>query len=222
MSVIPTICKFYIQPNTWFKHLLIHQCPHSPFSFFLFLMFQSVQLAGVVCWFINVTSHIQHMLRHGYIAFANKCAPSVCEFSLPSFWLGCSQLPRSVPHRLHFTVSVLSLCLITRRSTLTVSLLGGERDWEIKFILNSFPLMWQLPYFPLPQLFSPLESAQHGACSKAHLVRVVYTESISFTPSWISNFTAEMAHRSFDLRWIRCVCTSERVCAEYELLRKIS
>lgn len=83
---------------------------------------------------------------------------------------------------LHFAASVLSLCLITRRSMLTVSLLGGERDWEIKFILNSFPLMWQLPSSHLPHLFSPLQAAQHEACSKAHLVHVVYTESISFYP----------------------------------------
>lgn len=50
----------------------------------------------------------------------------------------------ALPSRLHFTLSVLSLCLITRQSMLTVTLLGEglEGDWEIKFILNSFPLMW--------------------------------------------------------------------------------
>lgn len=73
-----------------------------------------------------------------------------------STWSGASRLPRSEPRplssRLHFTLSVLSLCLTTRWSMLTVSLLGGERDREIKFILNSFPLMWQLP--PLPHLSS--------------------------------------------------------------------
>ena len=133
-----------------------------------------------------------------------------------STWSGASWLPRSEPRplssRLHFTLSVLSLCLITRRSMLTVNLLGGERDWEIKFILNSFPLMWQLPpLFPLPHLFSPLPAAQHGACSKAHLVYVLYTESVSFTSSRISNFTAETACRSFSPGWITCTFKAERM-----------
>lgn len=130
--------------------------------------------------------------------------PLLCEpFHTSSSCLGASRLPRSEPRplspRLHFTLSVLSLCLITRRSMLTVNLLGGERDWEIKFILNSFPLMWQL--HP-PHLFSPLPAAQPRDCSKAHPVYVLYTESISFNPSRISNFTAEMACHSFNLRWI--------------------
>lgn len=61
-------------------------------------------------------------------------------------WSGASRFPPPEPHplssHLHFTLSVLSLCLITRRSMFTVNLLGGERDWEIKFILNSSTLMW--------------------------------------------------------------------------------
>lgn len=121
--------------------------------------------------------------------------PLLCEPShTSSSWLGASRLPRSEPRplssRLHFTLSVLSLCLITRRSMLTVNLLGGERDWEIKFILNSFPLMWQLPptpptpphSFPLPHLFSPLSAAQHGVCSKKHISFMFCTQKAFLSP----------------------------------------
>lgn len=177
----------------------------------------NVALAAKV---ISATSHV-HKQGTSILKMATKFFTTLPLLREPSHtsssWLGASRLPRSEPRplssRLHFTLSVLSLCLITRRSMLTVSLLGGERDWEIKFILNSFPLMWQLPpLFPLSHLFSPLPAAQHGVCSKAHLVYVLYTESTSFTPSRIWNFAAELACHSFTLRWIRCTCIAEKIC----------
>lgn len=139
-----------------------------------------------------------------------------------SLWLGAIQVasikisPSFFP-RFHFTLSVLSLCLATRRSMLTLNLLGGERDWEIKFILNSFPLMWQLPPLPSP---SPLLS------SPSSTARSLFqsTSSLCFVHRKcffrrISNFTAKMAWHSIDLRWIRCSCTAGKVCVEYEFLR---
>lgn len=95
--------------------------------------------------------------------FMHTKLPLLGEPSHTSSPSGASRLPRSEPRplssRLHFTLSVLSLCLITRRSMLTVNLLGGERDWEITFILNSFPLMWQL-HPPTSSLSSPSSTAQ--------------------------------------------------------------
>lgn len=100
-------------------------------------------------------------------SFCIQSSPFCVNLPTQVHWLGASRLPRSEPRplssRLHFTLSVLSLCLITRRSMLTVNLLGGERDWEIKFILNSFPLMWQLhPLPPSLSLTSSLLSQQHS------------------------------------------------------------
>ena len=152
--------------------------------------------------------------RDGYAAFAYKVSPFFFFFFLrepshtSSTWSGASRLPRSEPRplssRLHFTLSVLSLCLTTRWSMLTVSLLGGERDREIKFILNSFPLMWQLPPPPSVPSPSPLLSSPSGTAwslFQKHISFMFCTQkAFSFTPSRNSNFTAEMACLSFNLR----------------------
>ena len=170
------------------------------------------------------TQHNQ--LRGGCIAVACKVAPSVWTFP-HKFTLVRSQsvpsdlnLTLSLP-RLHFTLSVLSLCLITRRSMLTVNLLGGERDWEIKYILNSFPLMWQL-LPPSLSLTSSLLSRQHSADSVPRHISFMFCtqKSVSFTPSRISNFTAEMFCHSLDLRWIRCTCVAGKsVCCRVWVLQ---
>lgn len=75
-----------------------------------------------------------------------------------------------VPH-LWFTLSVLCALLVSHNKTEHAHckpLGGGERDWEIKFILNSFSLMCQLPPpFPLLHLFSPPQAAQHRVCAQS-------------------------------------------------------
>ena len=122
-----------------------------------------------------------------------------------STWSGASRLPRSEPRplssRLHFTLSVLSLCLTTRWSMLTVSLLGGERDREIKFILNSFPLMWQLHPPPSPLLSSPSGTARSLFQSTS---RLCFVHRKRFLPPGVKTQT-EMACLSFNLRRIRWV-----------------
>lgn len=79
---------------------------------------------------------------------------------------------------------------------------GEKKDCQIKFILNS----WRLPPSSLLlTLFSLAGRTARSLFQKARLVYVLHTESVSFSPSWISNFRAEMFCHSSDLSWIRFV-----------------
>lgn len=159
--------------------------------------------AALAAKVISATSHIHkhghNQLRDGCTAFAYKVALFCVNLShTSSRWLGASRLPRSEPRPLspllHFTLCVLSLCLITRRSMLTVNLLGGERDWEIKFILNSFPLMWQLPpSFPPLSLTSSLLSQQHSTESVPKHISLMFCTQKAFLspPAESQNLTAK-------------------------------
>lgn len=61
---------------------------------------------------------------------------------------------------------------ITRWSMLTAKLLGLERDCEIKLILNSFTLMWQLP----PPFLCLTASALLSSSIQRHVPKQVNAE----------------------------------------------
>lgn len=88
---------------------------------------------------------------------------------------------------------------------LTVNLLGGERDWEIKFILNSFPLMWQLPLLATPPppslaLTSSLLSQQHSTESVQKHISIVFCTQRAFLSAAAESLKL---HRRNDLPLIK-------------------
>lgn len=107
---------------------------------------------------------------------------------------------------------------------LTVNLLEGggggcKRDWEIKFILNSFPLMWQLPPpFPPRRFGSSPQAAQRGVCSKAHLIGLCFVHRMHFFhPQLNLKLHSIKVLRTFDSERIRYTA---KACAKkkYEFL----